>query len=135
MLSLGLPKAQYRDELDGHIMTQRPAKPEHFRFLLRSWYNTTRVDLRTQYAQYSNLRRHELKLCAISRSKPLQSQSQHRENEAIRIIYFRRARQTQRRENAWYTATPIIWNPLNHGCSGRIGRRREDHLYYLSYVQ
>ena len=52
----------------------------------------------------------ELKLGVISRSKPLQSQSQHREKETIHSISFRSVEPALRRENAWCTTTAIIEN-------------------------
>ena len=69
----------------GNVMAKQRTKSKEFCFLLRSWYNTTRIDPRPQN---SNLRRHELESGVISRPKPLQSQSQYRENETIHTISF-----------------------------------------------
>ena len=82
-----------------HIMAEQRAKTEQFRFLLRSWYNTTHIDARTQNPK---LRFQNLKLGAIPRPEPLQSESQEREKEAVHSGSFRSARPTRRRENTLY---------------------------------
>ena len=82
--------------LAAHIMTEQPANPKKFRFLLRSWYNTTRIDTRTQNP---NLRRHELKLNIVPRPEPLQSQRQQREKEPFHTISFRSTKPKRRRKN------------------------------------
>ena len=94
----------------GDIVVEHRAQAKEFRFLLRSWYNTTRVD---SGAQNPNLRRHDLKSSIVPRPEPLQSQSQDREKEAVHTVSFRSAKPARGRENTWYATTPIIPNPLD----------------------
>ena len=86
----------------------RPPLLSSFRFLVRSWYNASRIDTR---AQNPGLRRHELELGVVPRSKPLRNQSQHREKEPIHTMSFRSAKPAQRRGNTWYLTTPIFLPP------------------------
>jgi len=100
--------------LTAHITTQQHTKPKLYRFLIRSWCGKTRVNLRTQYAQYSTLRFLESKSGVMSRLKPLQNQCNEREGEAIHTISFLRAKPARRPENTWYTTTATIKNPQDH---------------------
>ena len=90
-------------------LTQQPANPKQFGFLW-IWHNTTRVDLRTQYAQYSNLRRHELKLSVVSRATPFQSQSQQRERHSIHFPTSRLQERSKKLKESAYLTTATFSN-------------------------
>ena len=87
------------------IMVEQRTKTKQFRFFLRSWYNTTRIDPR---AQNTNLCFYELKLSIVPGPKPMRSQRQDREEEPFHTISFRSTKRAHRRENAWYTTTDIL---------------------------
>jgi len=80
-------------------MPQQSAKPKQFRFLLWSWYDTTRLEPRTQNP---NLGFEELKLGVVSRSAPLQSQRQDKEKEPFHTRSFRSNKPKRRRINTVY---------------------------------
>jgi len=91
-----------------YVVTNQRAKTERIRFLLRSWYNTADVDARTQNP---DLRLQQLKMSFVAGTKPLQKESQEREEEAVHTNSFCSAKPARRRENAWYTKADVFSYP------------------------